>query len=123
MILVIVKPRGRKEIIMNKIEAYKEVFNLVEMVECILDKFHTDMVERYIADDIFCCYDGYFTVHHPTEGFIKSNNAILVSENGEYVMHMLSILNKYEDFGWNPYLTALELGIEKISKLMQECKE
>lgn len=123
MICLLVKPRGRKEIIMNKIEAYKEVFNLVEMVECILSKFHADMAECHIADDIFCCYNGYFTVHHPTEGFIKSNNAILVSENGEYVMHMLSILNKYEDFGWNPYLTALGLGIEKIFNLMHEYEE
>lgn len=105
---------------MNKINAYKEIYNLVEMIERILSKFHADMVERHIADDIFCCYGRYFTVHHPTEGFIKSNNAILVSENGEYVMHMLSILNKYEDFEWGPYLTALELGIEKIHNLMKE---
>ena len=31
--------------IMTKLEAYKEVSNVVEMVELILKKFHNDMVE------------------------------------------------------------------------------
>nr|DAV45446.1 MAG TPA: hypothetical protein [Caudoviricetes sp.] len=105
---------------MNKIEAYKEVYGLVEMVECILDKFHSDMLENHIADSVFCCYEDYFTIYHPMEGYIKSNNAILVATNGEYILNMLTVINKYEDFGWNPYLTALKLGIEKISSLMQE---
>lgn len=105
--------------IMTKLEAYKEVYNLVEMVECILDKFHSDMLEAHIADSVFCCYDEYFTIYHPMEGHIKSNNALWVAANGEYILNMLTVANKYEDFGWNPYLTALELGIEKISNLMQ----
>jgi len=108
---------------MNKIEAYKEVYNVVEMVECILDKFHSDMLEAHIADSVFCCYDEYFTIYHPIEGHIKSNDALLVAANGDYVLNMLHVTNKYEDFAWNPYLTALELGIEKISKLMKECEE
>ena len=120
MIYSLVKPRGRKEIIMNKINAYTEVYNLVEMVECILSKFHTDMVEANICDSVFCCYDEYFTIYHPTEGHIRSNDALWIAANGEYVLHMLRVTNKYEDMGWNPYLTALELGIEKISNLMQE---
>lgn len=101
-----------------KIEAYKEVSNVVEMVELILTKFHNDMVENHIADSVFCPHEEYFTIYHPLEGFIKSNKPLWVIENGEYVFKMLSITNKYNDMGWGPYLTALKLGIEKISKLM-----
>ena len=102
---------------MTKIEAYKEVSNVVEMVQLILKKIHNDMVENHIVDGIFCPYEEYFTIFHPVEGHIESNDTFEVIENGEYILKMLSITNKYSDMGWNPYLTALELGIEKISKL------
>lgn len=108
---------------MTKIEAYKEVSNVVEMVELILKKIHNDMVENHIVDNIFYPYEEYFTIFHPVEGHIKSNNAFWVIKNGEYVLKMLSITNKYKDMAWNPYLTALKLGIEKISNLMQEDEE
>lgn len=68
---------------MTKIEAYKEVYNVVEMVKLILKKIHNDMVENHIVDGIFCTYEEYFTIFHPVEGYIKSNNTFLVIENGE----------------------------------------
>ena len=65
MIYSLVKPRGRKDHIMTKIETYKEVSNVVEMVELILKKFHADMLENNIVSSVFCCYEDYFTVLHP----------------------------------------------------------
>lgn len=108
---------------MTKIEAYKEVSNVVEMIELILKKFHNDMVENHIVDGIFCPYEEYFTIFHPIEGHINSNDTFTIIENGEYVLKMLNITNKYTDLGWGIYLTALKLGIEKISNLMGEDEE
>lgn len=102
---------------MTKTKFY-EVSKVMEMVELILKKFHSDMVENHIADSVFCPHEEYFTIYHPLEGHIKSNDTFEVIENGEYILKMLAITNKYNDMGWGPYLTALELGIEKISKLM-----
>jgi hypothetical protein len=102
---------------MTKTKFY-EVSKVMEMVELILNKFHTDMDENHIIDSVFCCYEEYFTIYHPLEGHIKSNDTFEVIENGEYILKMLAITNKYNDMGWGPYLTALELGIEKISKLV-----
>ena len=105
---------------MTKLEAYKEVSNVMEMVELILKKFHTDMLENNILSSVFCCYENYFTVLHPLEGHINSNDTFAIVKNGEYVLKMLNITNKYTDMGWNPYFTALKLGIDEINRLLKE---
>lgn len=105
---------------MTKIEAYKEVSNVVEMVELILKKFHADMLENNIVSSVFCCYEDYFTVLHPLKGHIASNDTFSIIENGEYVLKMLNIINTYDDMGWSPYFTALKLGIDEINRLLEE---
>lgn len=105
---------------MTKIEAYKEVSNVVEMVELILKKFHADMLENNIVSSVFCCYEDYFTVLHPLKGHITSNDTFSIIENGEYVLKMLNIINTYDDMGWSPYFTALKLGIDEINRLLEE---
>ena len=107
---------------MTKSKFY-EVSKVMEMVELILNKFYVDMVENNILSSVFCCYEDYFTVLNPLKGHIKSTDTFSIIENGEYVLKMLAITNKYNNMGWVPYLTALELGFEKISNLLEKDEE
>lgn len=104
---------------MTKSKFY-EMTKTMEMVELILNKFYVDMVENNILSSVFCCYEDYFTVLNPLKGHIKSTDTFSIIENGEYVLKMLAITNKYNDMGWVPYLTALKLGIDEINRLLEE---
>jgi len=47
---------ARKEIIMNKLNFYKEVHETLGMIEGILNKFHEDMKEKEMNSVIITIY-------------------------------------------------------------------
>ena len=105
---------------MNKIEFYKEMHKTVEMVELILNKFHADMVDDDVQSLIITCNTDNFTMMIPMEKDIISTDVLEMVKESDYVLKTLKNINKYDHMNWDPFLTALELGFEKISSLLKE---
>lgn len=105
---------------MNKIEFYKEMNNVVNMVELILNKFNADMLDHDVMSCVITCHTDYFTVMVPMEKDIISTDVLGMVKEYEYVLKMLKNTDEYDHMNWGPYLTALELGFEKISNLLKE---
>lgn len=105
---------------MNKIKFYKELNNVINMVELILKKFNADMLDNDVTSCIITCYSDHFTVMVPMVEDIVSTEPLDLVNNSEYVLKALKNINKYDHMDWDPYLTALELGFEKISNLLKE---
>ena len=105
---------------MNKIEFYKEMYKTVNMVELILKKFNNDMLDNDVMSCIITCHPDHFTVMVPMVENVVSTDVLDMVKESEYVLNTLKITNKHNHMGWDPYLTSLKLGFEKISNLLKE---
>ena len=111
---------------MNKFDFYFEMAEVIKMTESILTKFYNDMVEKKYTSYDVSVRDGYFAVYYYNGKSAHSNDIKTIVKDKNIalcVLDALKAVNNYNDMGWGPYLTALNLGLEKLNALSKENEE
>lgn len=116
MIYSLVKPRGRKEIIMKKLDFYFKVSRIEKMMDAILNKFNMDLIISGVSNGKVMSHHHKLMINTGHKVFCHAGHIIESDRASDVLWDLIEFNNEY-DMGWDEFLTALELAIEEIQHL------
>lgn len=106
---------------MQKTEFYTKLNNVITMIDGILETFRKEIVYAdvlYMSVDVMANENGILISTMDDYNPMKSGIDFATKKGAYVALNNLHSVNKKYGFGWEPYLTALELGIDEINRLM-----